>query len=64
MALVEIAVFHDAASAQIARGRLASAGIEAVLFDVEMSWLGSIIPIRMMVDEDDQAEAEQLLAGD
>ena len=63
MALVEIAAFTDPMMAQIVRGRLASEGIEAVLFDAGLSslGLGSISPVRLMVDEDDRAEAERAL---
>ena len=61
MSLVEAALFHDPMVAQLARGRLESAGIEAVLFDLQMSWVGNIIPIRLMVAEEDRAEALKLL---
>ena len=63
MALVELAVFPDAIAAQIARARLASEGIEAVLFDAGLSslGLGGIAPARLMVDESDLAEAERAL---
>ena len=63
MALVELASFPDTFAAEIARGRLASEGIESVLFDTGLSslGLGSISPVRLMVDDDDRAEAERAL---
>jgi fatty acid-binding protein DegV len=64
MALVEIAVFDDAFSGSMARARLAAEGIESVLFDSGISSMGfgMLTPARLMVDEDDRAEAEQVLA--
>ena len=64
MALVELAAFSDPIAAEIARGRLASEGIESVLFDAGLSslGLGSISPVRLMVDEADHAEAQRALA--
>ena len=64
MALVEAARFHNGFEADLARSRLAAEGIDSVLFDVGMSWAGAAIPVRLMVDEDDQAEAEALLSRD
>ncbi len=64
MALVEIASYSDPIQAQIARGHLASAGIEAVLFDAGLSslGLGAMTPARLMVDEEDREEARRILA--
>ena len=64
MALVELATFHDVLAAEIARGRLAEAGIDAVLFDAGISSLalGAMTPARLMVAEEDRAEAELILA--
>jgi len=63
MALVALASFSDRLAAEIARGRLASEGIDSVLFDAGLSslGLGSISPVRLMVDEADRAEAERAL---
>ena len=38
---------------------------ESILFDTEMSWegMGGIIPIRLMVQEDELDEARQVLQG-
>jgi hypothetical protein len=66
MALVEAARFYNSFEAGLARSRLAENDIESVLFDMEMAWegLGGIIPIRLMVlDEDRDAAIRILLAG-
>jgi hypothetical protein len=64
MALVEIASFHDPIAGEMARARLAAEGIESVLFDAGLSslGLGGMIPARLMVGEEDRADAERLLA--
>ena len=64
MALVELDVFHDGWSAEMARTRLAAEGIEAVLFDQGLAslGLGLLTPVRLMVDEHDKERAERLLA--
>jgi hypothetical protein len=64
VALVEIESFPDRTAAELARGLLASEGIEAVLFDGGLAslGLGGLIPARLMVDEADRALAERLLA--
>lgn len=66
MALVELALFHDPIAAEIVRGRLASEGIEAVVFDAGVGGLGigPIAPVRLMVDDGDHAAAERVLAED
>ena len=62
MALVELARFYNSFEAGLARSRLASEGIESVIFDMGMSWdgMGVAIPIRLMVDDSDREEAETL----
>jgi hypothetical protein len=64
--LVELAVFHSPVDAAMARGRLAAAGIETILFDGGLSslGLGLMAPARLMVDEEDVEEAEAILAED
>ncbi len=66
MALVELAMFQNPVAAEVARGRLASEGIEAVLFGGGLAslGLGSMSPARLMVEEEDQAAAEAILAED
>ena len=49
--------------ASVVKGRLASEGIEAILFDTEMNWggLDGVVPVRLMVDEDDAARARRII---
>ena len=64
MALVELERFNSPiAAAEIARGRLASEGIETVAFDGGLASLGigSLTPVRLMVDEDDLGLARRIL---
>jgi hypothetical protein len=65
MALVEAARFTNSFDAGLARSVLAEHRIDSILFDTEMSWegLGGIIPIRLMVDEDDLDDARSVLAA-
>ena len=63
MALVELARFENRIEAELARLNLSAEGIEAVLFDAEMAsfgW-GPMMPIRLMVLDDDLEEARQIL---
>lgn len=66
MALVELAIFHNPIAAEVARGRLASEGIEAILFGggVASLGLGAMTPARLMVDESELDAAERVLAED
>jgi hypothetical protein len=66
MALVEIARFDSRVEADLARLLLLSEGVEAIMFDAEMNsfgW-GPMMPVRLMVLEEDRDLAEQLLAED
>lgn len=63
MALAELGRF-DRNLAHIIVGRLEDDGIDAVVFDAgtslaEGSWL--LIPVRVMVDEDDLAAARRIV---
>lgn len=63
MSLVELARFDNRVEAELARLNLNAEGIDAVLFDAEMSsfgW-GPMMPIRLMVLHDDVADARKLL---
>jgi hypothetical protein len=64
MALVEIGRFNRI-EAHVLAGALEAAGIPAISFDAEMS-LGEgsalLIPVRVMVDADDEAEARAVIA--
>jgi hypothetical protein len=64
MSIVELGRFSRN-EAHILVGRLESEGIIAVAFDAatsiaEGSWL--LIPVRVMVDEDDLAQARRIVA--
>jgi hypothetical protein len=64
MALVEAARFYTGFEASIAKGRLDAEEIGSVLFDTEMNWGGmdlGVVPVRLMVDEDDFARARRIL---
>lgn len=65
MSLAELGRF-DRMEAHIIVGRLESEGIPAIAFDGETSigdgsWL--LIPVRVMVAEDDLAEARAIIAA-
>jgi hypothetical protein len=64
--LVELARFTTRVEADLARLRLQSEGIEAILFGAEMSGLGfgSMLPVRLMVLDEDRDAAARLLAED
>lgn len=65
MALVELARFGSRVEADLARLLLLSEGLEAILFDAEMNsfgW-GPMMPVRLMVLEEDHDLAERVLAG-
>ncbi len=63
MALVELARFYTPYEAAIVRSALEADGIDAVLFDTEMNWggLDGVVPVRLMVDEDDLVRARSFL---
>lgn len=63
MVLVEVETLYDRMAAEIARGRLEAAGIDAVLFDAGIVSLigGGLSGVRLMVADDDAAAARALL---
>ncbi|HEV2864951.1 MAG TPA: DUF2007 domain-containing protein [Allosphingosinicella sp.] len=63
MALVEAAKFYNVFEASLARARLEAEDVASILFDTEMNWggLDGVVPVRLMVDEDDLAAARQVL---
>ncbi|WP_395612429.1 DUF2007 domain-containing protein [Allosphingosinicella sp.] len=64
MSLVEAARFYTRMEASIAQGALEAAAIPAILFDAEMNWGGAdlgVVPVRLMVHEDDLIRARRLL---
>jgi hypothetical protein len=64
MALVEIARFYNSFEAGVVQSRLDADGIACVLFDLDMSLqaMGVAIPIRLMVDDEDEAAARAIIA--
>ncbi len=65
MALVELARLPNGAEAELLRGRLENAGVHAVCFDAGMNIaesVGLMIPVRLMVLDEDLAQARGLLA--
>jgi hypothetical protein len=64
--MVEIGRYFTLVEADLARLLLGSHGIEAFLLDAQMNnfYGGLAMPVRLMVDEDDEAEARAILAED
>ncbi|KQZ65925.1 hypothetical protein ASD67_02225 [Sphingopyxis sp. Root1497] len=65
MALVELVRLPNGVEAELLRGRLESAGVHAVCFDAGMNIaesVGLLIPVRVMVLDDDLADAQALMA--
>ena len=64
MALVELARFQTKVEADLARLLLESDGLNPLLFDEGMNniGLGPMMPIRLMVLDEDEDEARRLLA--
>lgn len=64
MALVELANFPNAMEAAMVKGLLEAEGIDAVLFDQGMNIADSsgwLVPVRVMVLEDDLMAARAIL---
>jgi hypothetical protein len=64
MALVELSKYYNVFEASLVKGRLDAADVASILFDTEMNWggLDGVVPVRLMVDEDDLAQARRVLA--
>lgn len=64
MALVELAKYYNVFEASLVKGRLDAADVASILFDTEMNWggLDGVVPVRLMVDEDDLDLARRVLA--
>ena len=62
--LVEAARYNSRVEADLARLCLESEGVESVLFDSEInsSYGGLFMPVRVMVLDEDLADARRLLA--
>jgi Putative prokaryotic signal transducing protein len=65
MALVELAKFYNSFEAGVVRGRIEADGIDCHMFDFNMTLegVGFLIPVRLMVDEDDLEKARAILAA-
>jgi hypothetical protein len=66
MALVELRRFETRIQAELAKMHLAADGIDSILFDAEMNnvgW-GTMMPVRLMVLDEDLDEARDILAED
>ncbi len=63
MALVELARYYTSYEAAVVRSALEADGVGAFLFDTEMNWggLDGVVPVRLMVDEDDLVRAKRLI---
>jgi hypothetical protein len=63
MALVELSKFYNVFEASLVQARLEAEDIASVLFDTEMNWggLDGVVPVRLMVDEDDFRDAREIL---
>ena len=63
--LVELARFPTQVEAELARLLLDAEGLDAILFDTGMNYvLGPFTPVRLMVRQEDWAEAAALLANE
>ena len=64
--LVELARFQSHVRADLARMVLETEGIDVVMFDEGMALvgLGPVIPVRLMVFENDFAQAAEILASE
>lgn len=65
MPLVEAAKFYNSFEAGLAQSRLEDAGVDSVLFDLEMATygIGLSIPVRLMVLDDDLQVAMKVLGA-
>jgi Putative prokaryotic signal transducing protein len=65
MSLVEAAKFYNSFEAGLAQSRLEEAGVDSVLFDLEMATygIGLSIPVRLMVLDDDLQVALKVLSS-
>lgn len=67
MSLVELARYGSRIDADLDRLALESHGIEAVLFDAETNGFfgpDGLIPVRLMVLDEDRAQAAEILHPD
>ena len=64
MALVELRRFYSSFEAHVVCSALEAEGIPCFLFDIQMNWggLDGAVPVRLMVDDEDQEEASRILS--
>lgn len=64
--MVELGRYLTPVEAELARLLLGSHGIEALVFDGQMNnfYGGFLMPVRLMVDEDDATDARRILDED
>ncbi|HYN46582.1 MAG TPA: DUF2007 domain-containing protein, partial [Allosphingosinicella sp.] len=55
---------HNSFEAGLAKARLEDEGVMSFIMDTDMSWLGGIVPIRLMVDDEDLEAAVGILRAD
>jgi hypothetical protein len=62
MALAELAKYYNVFEASLMQARLEAEDIASILFDTEMNWggLDGVVPVRLMVDEDDLGAAREI----
>ncbi|MGZ8283476.1 MAG: putative signal transducing protein [Allosphingosinicella sp.] len=61
MSLVELVRCGSSMEAAILQSALEAEGIDSFVFDAEMSWIGGALQCRLMVDDDDLAQARRVL---
>ena len=66
MPLVQLARYYNGLEAGIVRGKLAAAGIDSVLFDFDtaIEGVGFVVPVRLMVLDEDLAAAQAVIASE
>ena len=62
MALVELRQCASGVEAAVLQSALEAEGVRSFVFDAEMSWIGNALQARLMVDEEDLAQANRILA--
>jgi hypothetical protein len=62
MALVQLTQCANGMEAAVLQSALEAEGIPSFVFDAEMSWIGNALQARLMVDDEDLAQAKKILA--
>jgi hypothetical protein len=61
VALVELRQCGSGIEAAVLQSALEAEGVASFVFDAEMSWIGNALQARLMVDEEDLAQAKRIL---